>query len=160
MPVWLRGPRIRFQARRLSVGLQMPSDVPLQGGADMPEWKLQISDATCRPLKDFVRHRGGTRLALHGGLRDRLVEMAVEEFPGADCPLDRVEEVLRARMNIRIRREHGSVVAMILIGVLVNVIVRLVTEWWFQKRSHRVLMEGWSYALASARVQVKAAPKA
>ncbi len=104
-----------------------------------------------RPLKDFVARKGGARLAMHGGVRDRLVEMAVEEFP-LDAPPDRKEEVLAARMRLRIRREYGSIMAMILIGVLVNVITRLVLEWWFERNSHRVLMEGWNHALAAARL--------
>jgi hypothetical protein len=99
-------------------------------------------DATYRPLKDFVARKGGTRLALHGALRDKLVEWAVEEFP-TDCPPDKAEEVLRARLRVRVRKQYGSVMAMILIGVLVNLITRLVIEWWFDKRGHRVLMEGW-----------------
>jgi hypothetical protein len=109
-------------------------------------------DATYRPLKDFVARKGGNRLALHGSLRDKLVEWAVEEFP-VDCSADRAEEVLKARLKVRIRRQYGSVMAMILIGVLVNVITRLVLEWWFERRSHRVLMEGWQRnALAAANI--------
>lgn len=117
----------------------------------MPGWEMRF-DATYRPLKDFVARKGGTRLALHGALRDKLVEWAVEEFP-SDCPPDRIEEVLKARLKVRIRRDYGSVMAMILIGVLVNVITRLILEWWFEKRSHRVLMEGWHQnAVASANI--------
>ncbi len=104
-----------------------------------------------RPLKDFVARKGGNRLALHAGIRDRLVDMAVEEFP-VDAPPDLKEEVLRARMRRRVRTEYGSVMAMILIGVLVNVITRLVLEWWFDRNSHRVLMQGWNHAVAAARL--------
>ena len=117
----------------------------------MPGWEMRF-DATYRPLKDFVARKGGTRLALHGALRDKLVEWAVEEFP-TDCPPDKAEEVLRARLRVRVRKQYGSVMAMILIGVLVNVITRLILEWWFEKRSHRVLMEGWHQnALEAAHV--------
>ena len=118
----------------------------------MPGWEVRFLDATYRPLKEYVARRGGTRLALHGDLRDRLVEWAVEEFP-TDCPPDKAEEVLRARLKVRIRKQYGSVMAMILIGVLVNVITRLILEWWFEKKSHRVLMEGWKLnALAAANI--------
>lgn len=103
-----------------------------------------------RPLKDFVARKGGARLAMHGGIRDRLVDMAVEEFP-VDAPPDLKEEVLRARMRIRVRKEYGSIVATILIGVMINVIVKLITEWWLNRNSHRVLMEGWQSAVAAAR---------
>jgi hypothetical protein len=115
-------------------------------------WELRFMDATYRPLKEFVARKGGTRLALHGALRDKLVEWAVEEFP-VDCPADKAEEVLRARLRVRVRKQYGSVMAMILIGVLVNVITRLILEWWFERRSHRVLMEGWHQnALEAAHV--------
>lgn len=108
-----------------------------------------------RALKDFVARKGGARLSMHSGIRDRLVDMAVEEFP-FDAPFDRKEEVLRARLRIRVRQEYNSVVATILIGVLINVIVKLVTEWWLSRNSHRVLMEGWRHALAAARVPPEA----
>lgn len=93
-------------------------------------------------LKSHVARRGGLRLAVHARLRDRLVDMAIEEFPVTAAPIN-VEDVLRARMAVRLRREYGSVVAMFLISVLVNAIVRIVIEWWFQRPSHRILMEGW-----------------
>lgn len=104
-----------------------------------------------RPLKDYVARKGGARLAMHGGIRDRLVDMAVEEFP-VDAPPDLKEEVLRARMRVRVRKEYGSIIATILIGVMINVIVRVITEWWFSRNSHRVLMEGWQSAVAAARL--------
>lgn len=117
-------------------------------------------DATYRPLKEYVARRGGARLALHGGLRDHLVEMAVEEFP-IDCPADKIADVLRARMNVRIRRNYGSILATILIGVLVNVIVKLVTEWWLSRHAHRVLIRGWhKNALAATGVSASAKAKA
>lgn len=116
----------------------------------MPERNLPASDARYRPLKDYVSRKGGLRLSLHGGTRDRLVEMAVEEFPKF-CPADRLEEVLRARLAIRIRKQYGSVVATLLISVLVNMIVRMIVEWWSARSAHRVLMEGW---VAQARPDV------
>jgi hypothetical protein len=101
-------------------------------------------------LKSFVARRGGHRLAMHRSARDRLVEIAVEEFPvGADP--SRIEEVLRAKVRIRVREQYGAILASIIIGVMVNLIVRLVIEWWFENRSHQVLMEGWR-ALASPPV--------
>lgn len=116
------------------------------------DWEVRFSDATYRPLKEYVSRKGGSRLALHAPLRDRLVEWAVEEFP-IDCSPDRVDEVLRARLRVRVRRNYGSVMAMILIGVMVNLITRLVLEWWFDKKSHRVLMQGWHQnALEAANI--------
>ncbi len=94
------------------------------------------------PLKTYVAKRGGLRLSSHSRLRDRLIEMAVEEWP-VGCDPTRVEEVLKARMAIRVRKQYGSILAMFLIGVLVNAIAKLVVEWWFSRDSHRVLMLGW-----------------
>ena len=103
-------------------------------------------------LKSFVARRGGRRLAMHGAARDRMVEMAVEEFPVGSEPVH-TEEVLRARLRLRVRQQYGSVIATILIGVMVSLIVKLVMEWWFERRSHRVLMEGWhANAVASAAI--------
>ena len=95
------------------------------------------------PVKAYVLRRGPMRLALHGPLRDRLVEMAVEEWP-VGCDPDRIEEVLRARMGMRLREQYGSVVAIILLSALANIVVRLVLEWWFSRESHQVLMYGWA----------------
>lgn len=95
-----------------------------------------------RPLKDYVAREGGIRLAMHGGLRDQLVEMAVEEFP-VDAPADKVEEVLAARLRLRVKEKYGSVILAILIQVAVNMIVKLVVEWWRKRHPHKVLMEGW-----------------
>jgi hypothetical protein len=94
------------------------------------------------PLKSYVTKRGGLRLAAHSRIRDRLIEMAVEEWP-ANCDPDKLCDVLKARMSIRVRKEYGSVLAMFLISVLVNAIAKLVVEWWFSRDSHRVLMLGW-----------------
>jgi len=110
-----------------------------------------------KPLLTYVARKGGPRLSMHGGVRDRLVAMAVEEFP-LDAAIDRKEEVLRARLRVRIRREYGSAIAAILIGVMVNLITRLVLEWWLDRRAHRVLMEGWVHALASADIPPPAPP--
>lgn len=93
-------------------------------------------------LKDFVEARGGVRMAYHRAARNRLVEMAVEEFP-LDTPAEKMLDVLNARMRVRIRKEYGSVIAMLLISVLANLIARAVIEWWKNHRSHRVTMIGW-----------------
>lgn len=107
----------------------------------MPEWK--VPNGHYRPLKSFVAAKGGARLRLHAPLRDRLVDWIVEEWP-IGCPPDRIEEVVVARMKVRLREQYGSVIATFLVTVLVNAIVRLVIEWWFNRESHRVLMRGWA----------------
>lgn len=94
------------------------------------------------PLKQYVSKRGGFRLASHTRLRDRLVDMAIEEWPES-CDPDKIRDVLKARMGIRVRKEYGSILAMFIISVLVNAIAKIVVEWWFARDSHRVLMLGW-----------------
>lgn len=103
-----------------------------------------------QPLKTFVAASGGRRLAFHRGIRDRLVEMAVEEFP-LDADPERMREVLDARMRVRIRDEYGSVIAMLLISVLANIIARAVIEWWKKRHSHAVLMHGWQEQARAAK---------
>lgn len=115
----------------------------------MPKRDVPVSDY--RPLKDYVRRRGGLRLSMNGGLRDRIVDEIVAGWP-TDCPVEHVEEVVRARVSVKVRRKYGSVVAMLLLSAFINVIVRLVVEWWFERNSHRVLMRGWSSAAQSADV--------
>lgn len=112
---------------------------------------MPVGDVRYPALKKAVEKRGGLRLAMHGGIRDQLVEMAVEEFP-CDCSADRIEEVLRARMRIRAREKYGSVLAAFLVSVLINAIVKLIVDWWREKHSHRILMEGWC-AQANPNVQ-------
>lgn len=96
-------------------------------------------------LKEHVARVGGLRLAIHGGLRDQLVEMAVEDYP-LDAPPERMEEVLRARLRLRCRQKYGSVIALLLISVIANLVARAVWEWWRNRHVHRVLMTGWQYA--------------
>jgi hypothetical protein len=101
-----------------------------------------MHDARYRPLMDYVSRRGGLRLSMHGGLRDQIVEAIVEDWP-VDCPVERVEEVVRARVALRVRKRYGSVLGALLLSAFCNLIIRLVLDWWFERRSHRVLMDGW-----------------
>ena len=94
------------------------------------------------PLKQYVAENTGVRGQLHQGYRDRLVEIAVEEFP-TDADDEHGLEVLRARMRLRVKKEYGSIIAILLIGVLVNLISNAVWEWWRKRHSHRVTMTGW-----------------
>lgn len=98
--------------------------------------------ADYKTLKDYVSRAGGMRLAMHGTLRDQLVEMAVEEFP-FDAPDEKRVEVLAARLRVRARERYGSVIAMILVSVIANLIAKLIVEWWRKHHSHKVLMYGW-----------------
>ena len=98
-----------------------------------------------RPLKEFVRERGGLRLAAHGRFRDRCVEWAVAEWPPA-CPPRKIEGILRERLAARTREEYGSIVATLLIGIAVNLICRLIVDWWERRRLNQAFMEVWSRA--------------
>jgi hypothetical protein len=103
-----------------------------------------MAEAKYAPLKAFILRRGPMRLTLHATLRDRLVDQIVEDWP-IGCPPDRLEEVILARLSVRLRERHGSIVALFLIGLLAQVIVRLILEWWFEKNSHRILLTGWAH---------------
>lgn len=102
-----------------------------------------MAETKYAPLKAFVLRRGPMRLALHGNLRDRLIDQIVEDWP-IGCPPERLEEVILARLSVRLRERHGSLVALFLVSVLAQVIARLILEWWFEKNSHRVLLTGWA----------------
>lgn len=101
-----------------------------------------MPEAKYATLKRYVSRAGGIRLSTHPALRDQLVEWAVEEFP-ADAPVDRMEEVLAARLRLRARDKYGSVIAAILISVLAQLIVKAIVAWWKKNHSHKVLMVGW-----------------
>ena len=103
------------------------------------------SDARYRPLKEFVRERGGLRLAAHGRFRDRCVEWAVADWPTGELPGE-VEGILRDRLAARTREEYGSILATLLIGIAVNLICRLIVEWWRRRRLNQAFMEVWSRA--------------
>ena len=38
------------------------------------------------------------------------------------------------------------VIAVFLLSMLAQAVIKLVIEWWFSRESHRVLMVGWSRA--------------
>lgn len=101
-----------------------------------------MPDANYKTLKDYVSRAGGMRLAMHGTLRDQLVEIAVEEFP-FDAPDDRRVEVLANRLRVRAREKYGSFVVMMIVSVLANLIAKMIVEWWRKHHSHKVLMYGW-----------------
>jgi hypothetical protein len=117
----------------------------------MRHGNVPASDAVYRPLKSYVAANGGLRLAMRASLRDRLVEQIVEDWP-TDCPPDRLEEVVRARVSVRLRQQYGGVVAMFLLSMIAQVVIKLVIEWWFSRQSHRVLMHGWSSAAQNPNV--------
>jgi hypothetical protein len=94
------------------------------------------------PLQRYVARVGGMRVSMHGGLRERLVEICVEEFP-VDAREDQMEAVLVARVRSRARQQYGSVVAFILVSILTQLIVKAVIAWWKNHHSHQVLMYGW-----------------
>ncbi|NBT14411.1 MAG: hypothetical protein EBS56_12665 [Planctomycetia bacterium] len=94
-------------------------------------------------LKSFIARKADMRLAMHGRLRDLLTDIIVEEWP-VGCKPEHLEQVLRAKVCLRVRKSYGSVVGMFLISVMVNALVRIVVEWWFAREAHRVLMVGWS----------------
>ena len=87
-----------------------------------------MHDANYRPLKDYVARRGGLRLTMHGGLRDQVVEQIVADWP-TDCPIERVEEVVAARIRLKVRKRYGSVLGMIVLSAFIKnvLLVRMTT---------------------------------
>lgn len=91
------------------------------------------------------------RFALHGKLRDRLVEVIVEEWPVA-CPVERLPDVVRARVAQRLRQQYSGVLGSLVISVLANFLIRVILEWWWERGSHRVLMAGWAGAAKNSDI--------
>lgn len=94
------------------------------------------------PLRGYVAKNGGLRLAANARVRELLVDWAVEEFP-VDADPEHGVEVLAARLRLRVRKQHGSLIGMAILSILANLVARLVWEWWQNRHSHRVLMQGW-----------------
>ena len=95
-------------------------------------------------MRTFIERHGGMRLAAAGTLRDRLLDMAVEE-----CPVDADDEVgaevLAARMRRRLRAQYGSLITFLAVSIFANLVARLVWRWFIERHSHRVLMHGWQH---------------
>jgi hypothetical protein len=107
-------------------------------------------------LKAYVARVGGMRLATHTRTRDRLVEMAVEEFPVDGDPL-KLREILDARMRCRLRKEHGSMAVFFLLSLLSGIVSRIIVNWWWQDSSNQKFLRAWQQdALASANIQASA----
>lgn len=94
------------------------------------------------PMKRRLWQEGGLRLAMHRRVADQIADAVVARWPER-CDDETVEEVVRARASIFIRQRYGSWLAMFLISVVLNQVVRIIVEWWREKDSHRTLMEGW-----------------
>lgn len=95
------------------------------------------------PLKAAVEQAGGIRLAMHGGLRDQVVDMAVLHWPRR-CEDERLEEVLAARVAIAIRAMRPGWQG-VLVTALVGVpVCRMVVDWTRAKRSNERMMQEWN----------------
>jgi hypothetical protein len=94
------------------------------------------------PLKRRLWREGGLRLAMHGRIADQIADAVVAMWP-EDCPSERLEEVMQARAAVYLRERYGNWLAMFLISVVANHVVKIIIEWWLERSSHRVLMEGW-----------------
>jgi hypothetical protein len=128
--------------RHCSGELPLPRVLRLQkeGSRTMPDRDMPAS--RYQTLKNFVAESSPARVSMHGGLRDRLVEMAVEEWP-ADAPPSRRAEVLKARMNRRVRGEYGSIIATFVLSILVQLIVNAIVRWVEKRHANEVLIAGW-----------------
>lgn len=102
-----------------------------------------MADSQYGALKTFVSRKGGLRLAMHAPLRDRLVELVVQEWP-LGCDPANIPDVVSARVRVRLREQYSSVVAMFLLTVFLQIVVKIIVEWWFSRQANRVLMAGWA----------------
>lgn len=96
-----------------------------------------------KSLKKRVADAGGIRLAAHGSLRDQVVDLVVSEWP-KNCPDGQLSEVLLARVSLISKKGHTKAYSAMLRRLILRPIVLLCVEWFLEKPSHRLLMEGWN----------------
>jgi hypothetical protein len=100
-------------------------------------------DATYRPLRAYIAKNADPRLSWHARVRDCVIEGIVASWP-ISCPPQQIEDVLTARLRVRLRKTHGGVGSAFVMSVAGTPCIRLAIEWWFSKEAHRVLMDGWA----------------
>jgi hypothetical protein len=119
-------------------------------GYSLHDRELPVADSQYGSLKVFVSRKGGLRLAMHAPLRDRLVELVVQEWP-VGCDPANIPEVVEARVRLRLREQYSSAIAIFFLTVFLQLVIKIVLEWWFNRQANRVLMAGWATTAQEGR---------
>lgn len=93
------------------------------------------------PLTDFCEKRSRWFRWSPLGIRRRLINGIVADWPEGVTDTQRVAEVLQARGRSRLQ-QHGSIWVVIL-GGLLSELIRLAIEWWLARSENRWQMRGW-----------------
>lgn len=96
-------------------------------------------------LIDFV----AAKVSPVGGVRDDIISNLVEEWPTIT---DSVTHDARRIVRKHLRQKYGSVLAIFLLTLLGNLIIKLVLEWWFRDSQNRTMMREWSHAAKNKTV--------
>ena len=96
-------------------------------------------------LIDFV----AAKVSPVGGVRDDIVRNLVEQWP---MITDSVAPDARRIVRRHLKKKYGSVIAIFLLSLLGNLIIKLVLEWWFRDSANRTMMREWSHAAKNQTV--------
>ena len=96
-------------------------------------------------LIDFV----AAKVYPAGGVRDDIVSTLVEQWP---MITDSVAPDARRIVRRHLKKKYGSVIAIFLLSLLGNLIIKLVLEWWFRDSANRTMMREWSHAAKNQTV--------
>lgn len=96
-------------------------------------------------LIDFV----AAKVSPVGGVRDDIVSTLVEQWP---MITDSVAPDARRIVRRHLKKQYGSVIAIFLLSLLGNLIIKLVLEWWFRDSANRTMMREWSHAAKNKTV--------
>ena len=94
-------------------------------------------------LIDYCEVSAGRWRVFPRGIRRRIIEGIIADWPERVRDPADIADVLVKRGRERIRREHGSVLLLILAPILAE-LVKLAIQWWLDRRANQVLMRAWN----------------
>lgn len=90
-------------------------------------------------LREYIVEHGDIRVSTHRGLRDKIINWIVEDWPVGSRE-DELAEVLMHAMAIRLRGKYNSVILTFLLYVVVSQLVKLAIDWFLERLENRQLM--------------------
>lgn len=90
-------------------------------------------------LREYIVERGDIRVSTNRGLRDKVINWIVEDWPVGRRE-DELAEALMHAMAIRLRERYNSVILTFLLYVVVSQLVKLAIDWFLERLENRQLM--------------------
>lgn len=90
-------------------------------------------------LHEYIIVNGDIRLSVNRPLRDKIINMVVEEWP-VGCREDELAQVLMDRIAGRLAGQYASVILTFILYILVSQVVQLAIEWFLERLANRELM--------------------